>query len=80
MDLAITGTAPTDLNTPDLTTMDLATTDLVTTDLATTDLATTNTVGRNTDLMRSFRGIFKGERARSARPTRMMKATDLWRE
>jgi hypothetical protein len=30
--------------------------------------------------MRSFRGIFRGERARSARPTRMMKASDIWRE
>jgi hypothetical protein len=47
---------------------------------APTDLTTTDTVGRTTDLMRSFRGIFKGKRARSARPTRMMKATDLWRE
>jgi hypothetical protein len=56
------------------------TTDPTTTDLATMGLAITDTVGRNTDLMRSFRGIFRGERARSARPTCMMKASDLWRE
>jgi len=84
-ELATTGTAPTEPATTDPVIMGTAptdpnTTDLTTTDLATTELATTDTVGRNTDLMRSFRGIFRGERARSARPTRMMKASDLWRE
>ena len=43
-------------------------------------LAITDTVGRDTDLCGSVRDIFKGERARSARPTRMMKASDIWRE
>ena len=60
--------------------MELATMELATMELATMELATTDTVGRDTDLMRSFRGIFKGERARSARSTRMMKASDLWPE
>ena len=44
------------------------------------ELAITDTVGRDADLCGSVRDIFKGERARSARSTRMIKDSDLWPE
>jgi hypothetical protein len=43
-------------------------------------LAITDTGGRDTDLCGSVRDIFKGERARSAHSTRMIKAPDPWPE